>query len=198
MIAYIRGKLVSRTPTYVIIETNGGVAYHIHISLNTYTKITNPENTQLFTYFHVKEDIQALYGFAEDVERQLFIQLISVSGIGPATAQVMLSSINPQEMQEAILSENIALLKSVKGIGPKTAKRMVLELKDKIQKTVGTETLPTMGKDQTAALKEEALTALVTLGIGKPLAKKAIDKVYRGGLKPSSVEILIKEALNRL
>lgn len=196
MIAYIKGKLVAKTPTYVILETTGGVAYHIAVSLHTYGQMGTKVENKLFTYFHVKEDIQALYGFAEESERELFTHLISVSGIGPATAQVMLSSLSPQEIMEAIIAENINVLKSTKGVGPKTAKRIVLELKDKLSKKGGALLSNNTAIDN--AIRDEGVQALVGLGINKPIAQKAIDKVLKTNKDINTLEQLIKEALKSI
>ncbi len=198
MIAYIKGQLTQKTPAYVIIETSGGVAYHINISLNTYSQMGTATNCKLFTFLHIKDDAHTLYGFAEEDERALFKQLISVSGIGPATAQVMLSSLNPAEVRQAIMSENVNQIKSVKGIGPKTAKRVILELKDKIAKGSSAVPMSDMVNSQQQH-RAEALNALIALGIGKPLAQKAINRIIRDPKKQiKSVEELIKEALKTL
>ncbi len=196
MIAYIKGKLVAKTPTYVILETTGGVAYHIAVSLHTYGQMGTAIDAKLYTYFHVKEDIQALFGFAEESERELFTHLISVSGIGPATAQMMLSSLNPQEIIEAILAENISVLKGTKGVGPKTAKRIVLELKDKMSKKGGA--IMSAGSGIDHAIRDEGVQALVGLGINKPIAQKAIDKVLKNNKSVRTLEQLIKEALKNI
>ncbi len=193
MIAYVKGKLVLRTASYVIIETAGGIGYQIHISQHTYSQLPTGD-CKLYTYFHVKEDQQSLYGFADETEKTLFTQLISVSGVGPSTAQAMLSSATPQEIQLGILGEDVQLLKGIKGIGPKTAKRIILELKDKIAKG-GTPT-KVVGAHNT--YREEALTALLALGFAKPMAQKALNKVLKTKASIQTVEALIKEALKIL
>ncbi|MEZ4886206.1 MAG: Holliday junction branch migration protein RuvA [Chitinophagales bacterium] len=194
MIAYVKGMLVLKSATYVIIEA-GGIGYHINISLNTYEQIPSSGICQLHTHFHVKEDVQMLYGFADTEEKELFVHLISVSGIGPTTAQIMLSSLKANEIQQAIVEDNEALIKSVKGIGIKTAKRLILELKDKLSK----------GFDPTLNLatshntyREEALKALLALGIAKPVAQKALNKLIKSKNPINSVESMIKEALKLL
>lgn len=194
MIAYIKGTIVGQAPTYVIIETAGGVAYHVNISLYTSTQLPTTPTCKLLTYYHVTENAHALYGFAQEQEKKLFKQLISVSGVGTNTAIVMLSSLEPSELIEAILSENVATLKSVKGIGLKTAKRIILDLKDKLTKAdIGQSTISSHN-----TYKEEALTALSALGIAKPVAQKAIEKVLKAKTPVDSVQTLIKQALNNL
>ena len=131
MYAYIEGKYVFKSPTTVYIDV-GGVAYVIHISLNTYSRIESAESGRLYTHLHVKEDAHTLYGFADEEEKNLFVLLLSVSGIGPNTARIILSSMVPIEVRTAILTDNDLAFKKVKGVGPKTAKRLILDLKDKI------------------------------------------------------------------
>ncbi|QQS29473.1 MAG: Holliday junction branch migration protein RuvA [Sphingobacteriales bacterium] len=197
MIAYIVGQFTQKTPAYVVMETSGGVAYHVNISLNTFSGIQHLEKGKLFTHLHIKEDAHTLYGFSGEAEKELFLHLISVSGIGPATAQIMLSSLNPQEIQEAIITENENLIRTMKGVGPKTAKRVILELKDKLSKLPATLVVTdTIGN--TSAFKEEALNALLTLGIAKPIAQKAIARVLRENPAVSNVETLLKQALQAL
>ena len=133
MITQIKGKLVEKNPTDVVIECNG-VGYQIHISLNTYSKISSNENLQLYTHLQVKEDSHTLYGFADKAEREIFRLLISVSGIGASIARTMLSSLEPVQIRDAIASSDVATIQSVKGIGAKTAKRVIIDLKDKILK----------------------------------------------------------------
>src|ERR1700759_4233408 len=156
MYAYIDGKLTHKSPSYVIIEA-GGVGYHINISLNTYSRLGDAERCKLFTWLHVKEDAHTLYGFIDEGERRLFLHLISISGIGPNTARMMLSSITPEEIQSAIISGNVTLIQRIKGIGPKSAQRVILELQDKLKKE-GPDTLSTVPLNKTA--REEALAAL--------------------------------------
>lgn len=194
MYAYIRGRLTFTSPAVVVIET-GGVGYELHISLQTYTKIQNAEEAQLFTYLYVKEDVQALYGFAEAAEKTLFTQLLSVSGIGPNTARMVLSSFSPEEIRQAILREDEALIRSIKGIGPKSAKRLILELKDKLTKTAdATETLTTSNNTG----REEALSALIMLGFSRQASDKALRKVQQTHPDVNAVEQLIKLSLKEL
>lgn len=199
MIAYIKGQLTQKTPAYVVIETTDGVGYHVNISLHTFTQIQQADTCKLHTHLHIKEDAHTLYGFADETEKNLFQHLISVSGIGPATAQIMLSSLNPAEIQEAIITENEAVIRTMKGVGPKTAKRVILELKDKLTKLpVSLPVADRGGAGQAAAIKDDALTALLSLGIAKPIAQRAIARVLRENEAISSVEMLIKQALQAL
>lgn len=190
MIAHINGKLVEKTPTYVVIECNG-VGYQLSISLNTYSKLTSDENCKLFSQFVVREDAQLLYGFINQSERRLFQLLISVSGVGPSTAMLVLSSGDADEIRDAILSGDVAWFNAVKGIGPKTAQRIIIDLKDKIAKeNIGSENFTRI--DNT--IKEEALSALVMLGFNRSLAEKTITKILKSNSE-FGVEDLIKHAL---
>ena len=198
MIAYIKGEIAFKTPTYIIVETSG-IGYHINITLNTYAKIEKLERVKILTHFHVKEDQQTLYGFADNMERQLFLHLISVTGIGPNTARVMLSGMSPDELRSAIISENVAAFKKVRGIGPKTAKRLILDLKDKLIKESGEEGIITPAAataDNT--LRQEALSALIALGYLKIQAQKALNTVIKSKPDIDSVEKLTKFALSEL
>ena len=136
MIAYLKGAITHKSPTFIVVEC-GGVGYHVNISLHTYAQIEKLETVKILTHQIIREDGHFLYGFAEEVERRLFQHLISVSGVGPATAQIMLSSMQPDEARQAVISENVAAFRNVKGIGPKTAKRIILDLKDKLVKESG-------------------------------------------------------------
>jgi len=161
MISYIKGPISFKNPTFIVVEA-GGIGYKVNISLNTYAKIEKSETIKILTHLQVKEDSHTLYGFAEEAERKLFRHLISVSGIGPSTAQTMLSAMTPDEARAAIVGENLAAFKTVKGIGPKTAKRLILDLKDKLLKDGGNTAFVAAGVDNT--LRNEALSALVSLG----------------------------------
>ena len=198
MIAYIKGEITFKTPTYVLVEANG-IGYHINISLQTYSQIEKLERVKLLTHFYVKEDQQTLYGFADNVEKQLFIHLISVSGVGPSTARLMLSGMSTDELRSAIIGENDAAFKKVKGIGPKTAKRLILDLKDKLIKDSGEDgiTSPT-ATPASNTLRQEALSALVALGYVKIQAQKALNKILQSQPQIESVEKLIKLALSEL
>jgi len=194
MYAYIDGKLSVKCPTHVVIEA-GGVGYHINISLHTYSLLPKQERCKLYTWLHVKEDAHTLYGFIEEGERKLFLHLISVSGIGPNTGRMMLSSITPQEIQQAIVKGDVPLVQRIKGIGPKSAQRLILELQDKLKKE-GPDSLISIPQNYT--IRDEALSALVMLGFPKINAEKALDQAISGSNESLSVEQLIKIALKSL
>ncbi len=198
MYHHLQGRLVEKTPTYAVIDC-GGVGYQVNISLHTYAKLGSNEHCKLLVHLSVKEDALSLFGFADEDERRLFRLLISVSGIGENTARMMLSSLSPLEIQQAILSGNIPVLQSIKGIGNKTAQRLVLDLKDKLSKSdnVITPTLEgfTMIDHQ---MKDQAMAALLTLGFGKPAVEKVLHGILRASKEPPTLEQLIKQALNQL
>ncbi|MCZ4242871.1 Holliday junction branch migration protein RuvA [Pedobacter punctiformis] len=194
MYAYIDGKLVFKNPAYVVVEA-GGIGYHINISLNTYSNLGESERCKLYTWLHVKEDAHTLYGFADEGERRLFLHLISVSGIGPNTGRMILSSITPVEIQSAIVHADLPLIQRIKGLGAKTAQRLVLELQDKLKKE-GVDSLISMPQHNT--IKDEALSALVMLGFAKQTAEKTIDQILKETGETLSVEQLIKQALKKL
>ncbi|TAH04519.1 MAG: Holliday junction branch migration protein RuvA [Sphingobacteriales bacterium] len=191
MIAFVRGLFVRKSPAQVIVDVNG-VGYEVHISLNTFSAIEGQTEGLLHTYLHIREDAQVLYGFAELAEKDMFVQLIGVNGIGAATARVMLSSIKPAEIATAILQGNVKLLESIKGIGKKTAERLVLELKDKLHKLPGTLNNASLVSN---SLEQEALIALTALGIARSAAEQAVKKVLQLGAAPEKVEDIIKQAL---
>jgi holliday junction DNA helicase RuvA len=193
MIAYLKGKLVYKDPTYAIIDVNG-VGYQVNISLNTFAEIKDKEDIKLVTYFHVREDAQVLFGFASEAERQMFQYLISVNGVGPSTALVVLSFLPPAELKSAIVREDATALQAVKGIGGKTAQRLILELKDKLKRDA-TEEMPGNAGLVRNTVRHEALSALVTLGIAKPAAEKSIDAVLKKFGNTISLEELVKQAL---
>lgn len=193
MIAQIKGKLIEKTPTYVVIDCNG-VGYQLNISLNTFSKIGNDENCLLLTHYVVREDAHLLYGFKEKSERELFRQLISVSGVGSSTAMMILSSLSPDETKIAIISGNVTVLKSVKGIGLKTAERIIIDLRDKVGKSDGTEIFSSFSNN---TIKDEALSALVMLGFSKLPADKALTKIMVENSN-LTVEELIKRTLKSL
>lgn len=193
MIAHINGRLVEKAPTHVIIDC-GGVGYFIHISLNTSSKLGKEENCKLFTEFIVREDAQLLYGFMEMAEKRLFQLLISVSGVGPATALLVLSSADPGEIEQAIISGNAGWFKGVKGIGPKSAQRIIIDLKDKVAKENIHADFSSM-VDNT--LKDEALSALVNLGFNKNKAEKVIVKILKENTN-YKLEDVLKTALKGL
>jgi Holliday junction DNA helicase RuvA len=192
MIAQLQGKLVEKNATNLVIDCNG-VGYDVKISLNTYSTIGSEEFTKVYTQFIVREDAQLLYGFATKEEREMFNLLISVSGIGPNTAMIMLSSLVPTEIAHAIQVEDVRTIQSIKGIGAKTAQRVIIDLKDKVLKfSFGEEILP-VGHNTN---KFDALTALVSLGFDKKNAEKALEKIIQSGNE--TVEELIKGALKIL
>lgn len=193
MIAYLKGKLVHKEPTHVVVEVNG-IGYQVGISLHTFSQIKDREDIQLSTYLVVREDAHILYGFASDSEKQMFQLLISVNGVGPATALVVLSYLTPDELKSAIINEDANTLQSVKGIGGKTAQRLVLELKDKVKKEALEESSGNQGTVRNT-LRSEALTALVTLGIGKAAAEKSVDTILKKSGGSISLEELVKHAL---
>jgi len=194
MYAYIDGKLVFKSPAYVVIDA-GGVGYHINISLNTFSKLGDAERCKLYVWQHVKEDAHTLYGFADEGEKRLFLHLISVSGIGPNTGRMMLSSITPEEVQTAIVQGNVTQIQRIKGIGPKSAQRVILELQDKLRKE-GPDTLISMPANNT--VKDEALSALVMLGFVRNAAEKVLDSEISKNTGTLTVEQLIKSALKSL
>ena len=190
MYEYIKGMLVEATPAYAVLDC-GGVGYYLHISVNTYSRIASSAEILLYVHQIVREDAQLLYGFFTREERSLFRALISVSGIGANTANVMLSSMSVDEITGAILTENVNAIKGVKGIGVKTAQRVIIELKDKVGKDAAVlENL----KVAVAPVKEEAQAALVALGFTKALVVKTLDKILAGN-RDVTVEELIKLAL---
>jgi Holliday junction DNA helicase RuvA len=193
MISYLKGKLVYKDPTHVIIEVNG-VGYQVNISLNTFADIKDKEDILLSTHLQVREDAHILYGFSSPQEKSMFQQLISVNGIGPGTAMVVLSYLPPGELRSAIIREDAVALQSIKGIGGKTAQRMILELKDKLRKDSLEEISPgaTTPHNKT---KSEALSALLTLGIARPAAEKSIDTVLKKSGNSLTLEELVKQAL---
>ncbi|MCX2576327.1 Holliday junction branch migration protein RuvA [Pedobacter sandarakinus] len=194
MYAYIDGKLTHKNPAFVVVEA-GGIGYHINISLNTYSALADAERCKLYTWLYVKEDAHTLYGFADEGERRLFLHLISVSGIGPNTGRMILSSITPVEIQTAIVKADLPLIQRIKGLGAKTAQRLVLELQDKLKKE-GADSLISMPLHNT--VKDEALSALVMLGFAKQTAEKTIDQILKVTEGTLSVEQLIKQALKKL
>ena len=194
MNAFIRGDFVYKTPAIVHVDAHG-VGYELQISLNTYSKIQHLEKGVLQTYFHVREDAQILYGFFDVAEKEMFILLISVSGVGASTARMMLSSMKPEEIARAILNGNSALLESIKGIGRKSAERIILELRDKVSKTISESNISPLINN---TLEQDALNALIALGIGKSVAEQALKRVLSGEPETTKVEDIIKKALKIL
>lgn len=195
MYNHFEGKLAVKTPTYAVIDC-GGVGYQLNISLNTFSKIPDSGPCRLFAHLAVREDALVLFGFADEEERELFRQLISVSGVGPGTARMILSSLSPGEIVQAIHSGNVAALRSVKGIGEKSAQRIIIDLKGKIGGENIVSSSSVFAGDN--KMRDEALSALVMLGFAKNVAEKAIDKSLRSEGNALSVEHLIKLALKNL
>ena len=193
MITHVKGRLVEKTPTSVVIECNG-IGYLINISLNTFSQIPDNENLKLYTHLQIKEDSHTLYGFHTIKEREIFRLLISVNGIGSSIARTMLSSISPDQIIEAISRENVSLIQSVKGIGSKTAQRVIIDLQDKILKVYD---LAEGFASSNNTNKEEALSALEVLGINNKFSVKLVNKIVLEN-PDISVESIIKETLNKL
>ena len=193
MIAYIDGKLTFRDPTYVIIDVNG-IGYQIKISLNTYAKLVEGERCKLHTFLHIKEDAHTLYGFSDVVEKNVFLNLISISGVGPGTGLMIMSSLSVSEIQQAIVREDVRTIQNVKGIGAKTAQRIILELKDKFKKDtiIDASNITSVGHNTN---RSEALSALITLGFARTVAEKTLDTIIKREGNNLSVENLIKFAL---
>ena len=198
MIAYIQGNITYKSPTHIIIES-GGIGYTVNISLNTFTKIQHFYKCKLHIYLHISGGTQtpiivSLYGFAEEKEKQMFIDLLGISGVGAATVRMVLSALEPEDVQRAIVNEDAKQLESIKGIGPKTAKRIILELKDKMVK------LPMKNKKISGGhtnAREEALSALIMLGFNRQIADGSIQKIMSS--QPSmAVEDIIKLVLKTI
>lgn len=196
MITYLRGKLAYKDPTFVIIDV-GGIGYEVKISLTTYASIKDKEDVHLQTYLHIKEDGHTLFGFFELSEKKRFLDLISITGVGPSTGLMVLSSLSADELQQAIIQEDVKTIQGVKGIGLKTAQRIILELKDKMKKEgLLDKTLDFVAQPRNS-LREEALSALVTLGIPKANAAKQVDIILRETGSDITIEDLIKRTLKR-
>ena len=194
MINHLNGKLIEKHPTHLIVEC-GGVGYFVNISLNTFEKIPNRESIKIFIHLSIREDAHVLFGFAEESERVMFRQLISVSGIGPSTAVLILSALGPHQIKEALLNEEVSLLQTIKGIGGKTAQRMVVELKDKMEKDTKIQ-LSITGTQ--SGLKKEALAALQVLGFDRKRIEKSIDRVIKTFPEDVKVETVIKQVLKAM
>tara|TARA_B100000949_G_scaffold235595_1_gene260118 strand:+ start:929 stop:1510 length:582 start_codon:yes stop_codon:yes gene_type:complete len=193
MITHIQGRLVEKNPTDVVIDCNG-VGYFINISLHTFSELPTSENVKLFTHLLIRDDAHTLYGFSGVAEREIFRLLISVSGVGASTARTMLSSLAPEQVLDAIAQNDIATIQSVKGIGAKTAQRVVLDLKDKILKVYG---LSSISTETSNTNKNEALSALETLGFVRKQSEKVVDAIVKENPQ-ASVEMIIKQALKNL
>ena len=195
MYNHFEGKLSLKTPTYAVIDCSG-VGYQLNISLHTFSKIPDSGTCKLFAHLAVREDALVLFGFADEEERELFRQLISVSGVGPGTARMILSSMSPSEIVQAIHSGDVSALKSIKGIGEKSAQRIIIDLKGKFTSENTSISSPAFSADN--KMREEALSALVMLGFAKNVAEKALDKALKSEGNAVSVEHLIKLALKNL
>jgi Holliday junction DNA helicase RuvA len=196
MIAFVRGHFALKTPARVIVDVNG-VGYDLQISLHTYSAISQKDSGLLFTYLHITENAQTLFGFADTTEKDLFLLLISVSGVGASTARMMLSGMKPDEIIQAIAQGNTAQLEKIKGIGKKSAERLVVELRDKVGKQMGDKPL---GASGTAAplLGQDAIQALVALGIARNAAEAAVQKTLKSLNTDVTLEEIIKQSLKNI
>jgi Holliday junction DNA helicase RuvA len=194
MIAFVRGQFAVKTPARVVVDVNG-VGYDLQISLHTYSSISNKDSGLLFTYLHITENAQTLFGFAEVAEKEMFLHLISVSGVGAATARMMLSGMRPDEIARAIVQGNTRQLEGIKGIGKKSAERLVVELRDKLGKH-SLDASFTISAPQT--VDGDAVNALIALGIGRPMAEQAVKKTMAAATGNHTLEEIIKQALKNL
>ena len=193
MITHLKGRLVEKTPTNIVIDCNG-VGYFVHISLHTFSNLSDTESVKLFIHLQVREDSHTLFGFSTKVEREIFRLLISVSGVGASIARTMLSSLTPDQVKDAIAQNDFATIQSVKGIWSKTAQRVVFDLKDKILKVYSLDGVSVVSNNTN---KNEALSALETLGFGRKQAEKICDSIVKNDAN-ASVETIIKLALKNL
>jgi len=196
MISFIKGKKLEIDPTKIIIDVNG-IGYELKISLRTYSEIKEHNVVNLFTHLQVKEDSHTLFGFYDKSERKTFLSLLSISGVGPSTAIMILSSLSSSELNSAIISSDVLTIKSVKGIGLKTAERIILELKDKISKNLNQKNPNNFLVERDNTIKNEALSALSSLGISKNVVNNHIDRVLDNNNNNISLEDLIREVLKR-
>jgi holliday junction DNA helicase RuvA len=194
MYEYLIGKLTEKTPTYAVIDCNG-VGYFLNISLTTFEQITNPEACKLYVHLAIREDAHTLYGFYTKGERETFRLLINVSGVGASTARMILSSLNTNEIVDAVMTNNVTTFKNVKGIGEKTAQRIIIDLKGKIDRENFSGELFSVSHN---TVRVEALTALTLLGFPKNISEKALDKVLKSNEEELSVEALIKLTLKAI
>ena len=193
MITQLSGRILEKNPTYLVVDCNG-VGYFLNISLHTFSLLPNEEHIKIYTHLQVKEDSHTLFGFMEKTEREIFLLLISISGIGPSIARTMLSSLNPHQVRDAIASGDVPTIQAVKGIGSKTAQRVIVELKDKILKVQNMGEVSLQSNNTT---KEEALSALEVLGFNRRQSEKVVDRVLSQDTS-LSVEDIIKQALKNL
>jgi Holliday junction DNA helicase RuvA len=196
MIAFVRGNFAVKTTTRVVVDVNG-VGYDLQISLNTYSAISNKDSGLLFTYLHITENAHTIFGFAELAEKEIFLQLISVSGVGASTARMMLSGMRPDEITRAIVQGNTRQLESIKGIGKKSAERLIVELRDKLGKQ-SLEAPVMVGGIAVVSKDADAVNALIALGIGRPMAEQAVKKTMINVTTDTSLEEIIKQALKNL
>ncbi len=194
MIAFVRGNFAIKTPARIVVDVNG-VGYELNISLNTYSAISNKDSGQLFTYLHITENAQTLFGFADLIEKDLFMQLISVSGVGASTARMMLSGMKPEEITRAIIQGNTKQLEGIKGIGKKSAERLIVELRDKLSKQSLEVGISGFNQPQNDV---DAINALISLGIGRVMAEQAVKKILQAAPNNISLEEIIKQALKNL
>lgn len=198
MIAYLKGRFTYKSPALVHIEVQG-VGYEVQISLNTYSKIQSIDEGILHTHLLIREDAHTLYGFFDLAEKNMFLQLIGISGVGASTARMMLSSMKPEDINRAIMQGDARQLESIKGIGKKSAERIILELRDKIGKGIqegGMEVNNSSAVNNSS--EQDALNALISLGIARPAAEQAIRKVLAAEAEPGKIEDIIKKALKTL
>jgi len=196
MITYLKGRLAFKDPTHLVVDVNG-VGYEVKISLITYGQVKDREDILIQTYLHIKEDAHTLFGFFEASEKKRFLDLLSINGVGPSTALMILSSLDAKELQMAIVQEDVKTIQSVKGIGGKTAQRIILELKDKMKKEGLLDKTVQIQPQFDNTLRSEALSALTTLGINKSVAEKTVDKILKEYGEEIKLEELIKQALKR-
>jgi holliday junction DNA helicase RuvA len=194
MYAYLQGKFTYKSPAQVYVDING-VGYEVNISLNTYSHIQSLEDGKLYTYLQIKEDGHVLYGFFDKMEKDMFIMLIGISGVGAATARMMLSNLKPEEINRAIAQGNVKVLEGVKGIGKKTAERLILELKDKVGKIISDINIPVTAS---SSLQQDALNALIALGISRQQAEASIQKLVLAEPSITNLEELIKKSLKAI
>lgn len=195
MFAYLKGEIAYRSPAYLVVDVHG-VGYHVNIPLSTYTAVQGLEKTTIYVHFHVTQEGQSLYGFATQTERNLFVQLIGVTGVGPTSALLLLSAMTVDEIRSAVIGEQAHVLQRAKGIGPKASKQIILDLKDKLTREAPDSPVLLPTADNT--LREEALSALLSLGFNRIVVQKALNAVLRDNAGLSKVEDLIKLALKTL
>jgi len=197
MIGYLKGEFTHKTPTFIYVEV-GGVGYHVNISLNSFSALEAKKTGKVYTHVIVKEDSDTIYGFASMEERDLFVLLLSVKGVGGNTARVILSYMNPKEVKRAIMHDNVTAFKNVKGIGPKTAKQILLDLKEKVTKLADNDVDLEIIGESTHNIRDEASAALQALGFQKGLVDKKIAQVLQSGAEGMELEQIIKEVLKQL